>query len=637
MIMKKRFTPLLLAALLAAEVGVAQAQNPGPLYKEAETKLIELLKSDAGIKEKQDACRGLAVVGTKEAVPALAALLGDEKLSHMARYALEEIPDPASKDALRNALGTVKGLPLVGVIDSIGLERDAAAITTLAGLLNNADAEVADAAAISLGRIGTPASARVLMAALAKPRTAIYDGLLRCAESLPGKDATPIYDALRKPTTPQPVRMTALRSAIIARQEQGLPLLLEALRGNDDALGLAGIQAARELQGASVTKALATELGGGKLAAERQLLLAQALGTRRDKVATPQLITVAQKGDGALRATAVKSLVQIGDAAAIPVLVEYSTAADDELSKTARGGLVGYKGREVEAPIIGMLQSTNPKARVAAAELVTQRRMTSAVPQLLVAASDTDAAVANATIRAVGEVGGNAEAPALIKILTSGTSMQAAEGALSAIYTRTRDAGVTSAIAAALPNASTEAKLSLMRVLRRVGGAQGLTTLRTAMGDANADVRDNAIRNLTEWPTVDALPDLITLAKTPPTPATKILALRGYLRLIPQQEAAPEQKLASVKEALALVERPEERRLALTALGGIPTADSLALVVQDLANPALKEEASLAAVTIGEQLSKTQPAIVSEAMTQVVKTTQNQQLAKRAQALGGQK
>jgi HEAT repeat protein len=427
--------------------------------------------------------------------------------------------------------------------------------------------------------------------------------------------------------------MTALRSAIIARQEQGLPLLLEALRGNDGALGLAAIQAARELQGVGVTKALATELGGGKLAADRQVLLLQALGTRRDKVATPQLITVARKSDGELRATAVKSLVQIGDAAAIPVLVEYSTAADDELSKTARGGLVGYKGREVEAPIIAMLQAANPKARVAATELITQRRMDSAMPQLLVAARDTDTAVANASIRAIGEVGGNTEAPALIKVLTSGASMQAAEGALSAIYTRNRDASVTSAISAALPTASTEAKLSLMRVLRRVGGPQGLTTIRTAMNDTNTEVRDNAIRNLVEWPTADALPDLMTLAKNPPTPANKILALRGLLRLVPLQEATPEQKLATVQEALALVERPEEKRLALTALGGIPTAESLSLVTQNLTNADLKEEASLAAVTIGEQLTKTQPAVVSDAMRKVLAATQNQDLTKRAQAL----
>ena len=64
------------------------------------------------------------MVGTKEAVPVLAALLADEKLAHMARYALEPIPDPAVDEAFRAALGNLKGRRLVGVICSIGVRRD---------------------------------------------------------------------------------------------------------------------------------------------------------------------------------------------------------------------------------------------------------------------------------------------------------------------------------------------------------------------------------------------------------------------------------------------------------------------------------------------------------------------------------
>ena len=51
-----------------------------PAFVAPEAQLIAVLKSDAKQKEKADACRQLAVAGTKEAVPFLAALLGDEKL-----------------------------------------------------------------------------------------------------------------------------------------------------------------------------------------------------------------------------------------------------------------------------------------------------------------------------------------------------------------------------------------------------------------------------------------------------------------------------------------------------------------------------------------------------------------------------
>ena len=106
-----------------------------------------MLKSDASRKEKADACRLLARVGTRECVPVLAGMLGDENLSHMARYALEAIPDALVDKSLRHALGKLQGRPLVGVIGSIGVRRDVKAVDALAGLLANNDPDVAQAAA----------------------------------------------------------------------------------------------------------------------------------------------------------------------------------------------------------------------------------------------------------------------------------------------------------------------------------------------------------------------------------------------------------------------------------------------------------------------------------------------------------
>ena len=94
-------------------------------------------------------------IGTADAVPALAALLADEKLAHMARYGLETDSRPAVDVALREALGKLKGLPLVGVIGSIGVRRDEKAVAALVALLKDPDAEVAQAAARALGMIGT--------------------------------------------------------------------------------------------------------------------------------------------------------------------------------------------------------------------------------------------------------------------------------------------------------------------------------------------------------------------------------------------------------------------------------------------------------------------------------------------------
>jgi len=86
--------------------------SPSPLNAEPtreDALLAVLAKPDAELKAKMDACRELGHVGTKKAVPVLAGLLGQEKLSHMARYGLEPIPDPSVDDVLRGALEKLEG------------------------------------------------------------------------------------------------------------------------------------------------------------------------------------------------------------------------------------------------------------------------------------------------------------------------------------------------------------------------------------------------------------------------------------------------------------------------------------------------------------------------------------------------
>jgi len=197
--------------------------------KPEEKKLIAVLKSDAPQKEKADACRELGVIGTKDAVPALAALLADPKLSHMARYGLEPIPDASVDETLREAAGKLKGRPLVGVIGSIGVRRDAAAVPLLAGMLESPEADVAPTAARTLGKIGTPEAAKVLQQALAKVpapvRPAVGDGCLACAEAMLARgkrdEAAALYEVVGKADLPKHFRIAAAHGALLTKQKGG--------------------------------------------------------------------------------------------------------------------------------------------------------------------------------------------------------------------------------------------------------------------------------------------------------------------------------------------------------------------------------------------------------------------------------
>ncbi|MCX6868045.1 MAG: HEAT repeat domain-containing protein, partial [Verrucomicrobia bacterium] len=215
--------PTLIAALLCGGVHISCGQAPA---KEQEAKLIAVLQSNADHLAKADACRELARSGTADAVPALAALLADEKLNHMARYGLEAVPSPVVDAALRDALGKLKGRPLVGVIGSIGVRHDEKAVGALVGLLKDADTEVVQSAARALGMIGSDDAVKGLLdmlpGATAANQLACCEGLFRCAEARIAKGrndkAIAIYDTLRNlKQAPHQVLAGAWRGAIIAR------------------------------------------------------------------------------------------------------------------------------------------------------------------------------------------------------------------------------------------------------------------------------------------------------------------------------------------------------------------------------------------------------------------------------------
>lgn len=207
-------------AVLFAAAPLAMARKAPASPKEEEAKLIAVLtKPDATRKAKADACRELGRVGTRDAVAPLAALLCNEELSHMARYGLEPIPDPAVDAALRDALDKVKGRLEVGIIGSLGVRRDSKAAPALIKRLESSDPEVASAAARALGRIGNPQAVEALEKALAKApeggRPAICEGLFRCADVLRTQGQRPaaraIYEHLGNAQVPEYVKAGAKR------------------------------------------------------------------------------------------------------------------------------------------------------------------------------------------------------------------------------------------------------------------------------------------------------------------------------------------------------------------------------------------------------------------------------------------
>jgi len=357
--LKSRIHIILIIALLLSGAVRLSAQTVPP--KADEGKLIAVIKSSSATqKEKVDACRGLALIATDKSIAPLAALLGDEKLSHMARYALETIKDPAVDEVFRDALGKLKGRPLVGVIGSVGVRRDARAVGALANILKDSDPVVVRAAARALGNIGNSAAVKALQDKLAgasgQQKLHVCEGLFRCAETAVAEghkqQAIEIYDRLRKLDDPHQVRGGAVRGAILARGSEGVAVIREYLRSDSYIMFSAACQTALEMPGEDVTRALTASLkqlpADNKILviwtpADNKILVIWTLGKRGDPAAIPALSAAAKSGDKSVRIAAVKAMPQIGDASAVPVLTDLLGDTDGEIAKAAQEALAAIR------------------------------------------------------------------------------------------------------------------------------------------------------------------------------------------------------------------------------------------------------------------------------------------------------
>ena len=651
MLTNRHFTccvALLVAASTLATSQTSTAAAGNQRSKEEESQLIAVLRSDAAPAEKAITCKRLSVYGTSEAVPALAPLLLDKELSSWARIALEVIPGPAADAALRDAMNKAEGRLLVGVINSISVRRDAQAAEGLAAKLKSDDADVASAAAVALGHIGGEQSAKVLVQALAEApavvRPAVAEGCILCAEKslAEGKstDAVKLYDTVRQASLPKQRLLEAIRGAILARGFGGIALLIEQLEAPDKAqLGI-GLRAARELPGREVTERLAAEIK--QLSPDRQPLLLLAIADRSDAAVLPTVLEAAKNGPTALRVTALGLLIQLGSVSCVPVLLEAATQGDPEVAQAAKETLSRLPGKDVDADLLARLPQATGKTRQVLIELAGQRQMDGALPAVMLSIEDVDAGVRGAAVQAVGVIGGDKQAADLVRLLqkTQNPAERAAiEKALLAVSGR----GGVNCVPYLLPlmqSGDSALRMIGLHGLAIAGGPDALAAVKSAVDDQEETVQDEAVRTLSTWPNnwpgdAGVAEPLLTLARSGRKMSHQVLGLRGYLQYVRgDTKLSDGERVTMVHELLALIKRPEEKRLAISVVGAAPTAGSLELLMTLAADPAVTEEACSAIVNLaGKSMQGLSREQCRKALETAIEKSKNNATKKKAEEL----
>jgi HEAT repeat protein len=604
--------PLVVAVLLAGWCGVARA---GDGRTDKERQLIVQLRT-AAEGEKAIACKQLAIHGSADAVPDVAKLLGDERLSSWARIALEAIPDPACDAALREAAGRLQGRLLVGVINSLGVRRDAGAVGMLAGRLADPDPAVASAAAIALGQVGDVAALAALRPTLAATQPAVRDAVAEAsvvaalaagptlAATQPavrdavaeacvvaaermrsagrGSDAAALCDLVCKAEVSAQRIGEATRGAILARGAAGVPRLIELLRSPDRRMFGFGLSVARELQAPEVDAALIAEIAA---APARAALFVEALADRGGATARKALAEVAARADAerTSRLAAVRALGRIGDDASLPTLLALASDADRDLAAAARTAIADLPpSAGVDDAVRGRLASASPAALPVLLEIVSRRRISAALPEVLGVVKNADKGVQAAAVAALGEIVDLDRLGILVDRSVGGDD---AAGGLAALRTACvrmpdRDACVQK-LEGALGTAAPATRLALLDIVGEVGGKRALAAVAAAARTADQEpIQDAGTRLLGKWATADAAPVLLDLVKTIPEGKYRDRALKGYLRVARQLAADEAQRIEMCRTALAAARNDADRGIIAEAIKGMPNAAAVQKAVE---------------------------------------------------------
>ncbi|HUT24035.1 MAG TPA: HEAT repeat domain-containing protein, partial [Sumerlaeia bacterium] len=595
------------------------------------------------------ACRQLAIIGSKREVPALARLLADGEMTDMARFALERIPDSAAGKALRKGLKQTSGKARIGVINSLGVRRDGRAIRAIAPLLNDADSETAQAAAAALGRIGGARATGILMKAWAKgspsQRARVADPCLACADQFleagKAKRAADIFERFYAEGEPVPVRQGALAGLAAIGGARGLEVVTQTLAGDEAAMSHAALRHVRLIQADGATETFARMLRD--LPAERQALLLEALGDRGDAAALPAATEATKSDDETVRIAALKALASLGDVGTVELLARTAAKTEDAERDAARASLDRLRGAAVDSQLLQVLRQAreerNLNLGLEAIRSLGERNAKAAVPTLLTVAETSVPEARKESMRTLALLADRQQLPKVLEILVGADDAdqrKAAEDAVVAVARRTGEGEkpAREALAAYSAVSSAGARASLLRVLGRIGDNDALDALRAAVKDADADVRDAAIRALADWPNAAPLVNLAEIARSTDQQTHQVLALRGYLRMVSlPSERAPSETLDLLKRGMEIAKGPDERKLVLNGVGRVQTADALEFAAQHFAKPDLQAEAVQAALAIANATQKSEAEATKRTLEKALAATRDENLRRKVQSV----
>lgn len=609
--MRSHFYLRYFAALLLTAGAWAQEPAPETPKPTTEAGWIAQLGQGATFAERHEACRALRQVGTDHAVPALAALLGDPELGSWARYALESIPASSADTALLSALDDTDGDLKAGIVTTLGVRRVAEAVPQLRELLGHDNQAVAEASAGSLGRIASAEAVAALRQLDTPPDSnlgvAVAEALLAAAEARKREGDIPaamaIYEALRDPAQTQPVRFGALRGLVHISPENAPAMIVEALKSGDAKTRDFAAQLVAETTGDDGTDAFAEALPTLSVAGQATLL--RGLATRGDSLARPAILDALDHSDSSVQIAAVEALGQLGRAEDVPTMASLLVSDNETLARAAAQSLRQLDHEGFEAAVATETRNqTDPGTHIALLGVLADRLAADAIPIAVNDLGNENTDVRNAALDTLLRMGTEEQFDVVAATLRDAPKKEERNlaGRVLAVLCKRGGNTMLPQLAAAMGDATPEARAVMVRCFDDVGTAEALAAMMPNLASEEQVVRDATADVLGGWPAMDAASHLLALAKEKDGDYQD-LGFNGYVRLA-NLEGDPNLKADMLDLAMPLATERQQQWKVLSAWGSLHTPRALEAVLPHLQQDDIRNEAGAAIIGIAGEVAK---------------------------------
>lgn len=585
--------------------------------KQCEEQMVVFLDSNATLAAKMTVCRHLREIGTSLSVPVLERMLLKEETSDMARYALEKIPRASADRALIQGLSQSDKKIKIGILSSLGKRKSRDSVPFLEKLLSDSDSSTAVSAAVALGNIASPEASTALSKAIGKTsgerQSQIASSLLKCAEQHLArgdrKTAVRLANKVLSVKLPLPMHQAAVKGKIAASGNEARRMIIDILKGKEQQFYLPAISMVRGVFDRATIQDVCETLAG--LPENSQVQLLEILSHYREKPVLGSVVKATKSEEKMVRMAALKALESVGDPSCVELLARHSAGAQGKEQRTARNSLWGLHAEGVDQTILlSLIKLTDPGIQEELVMSVGERRILEGINFLFSRARSSRSGVRLAAIKALKEVASPSNLPRLLQLLLNARAERERtelENTIAGVARKIHDPiGRANSVKELLPEVEDSKKrAALLRVLGKIGDDSSLSLVRQALSDDSPEIRDAAVRALSDWPTLSPKEDLLRIVQTSQEQVHQVLALRAYVRMIEMEPyRSPESAVQSLKETLAWTQRPEEKKLILGILPQFACPDALKLAESLLKEKGVEQEAREAVKQIQQRLKR---------------------------------